>query len=49
MRWGCLVFAALAVGLIEFPPHVHEDAFFAFFAVIMFGIFMDRCLERHRP
>jgi len=46
MRWVCLVFAALAVGLIEFPPHVNDDAFFA---VIMFGIFMDRCLERHRP
>ncbi len=48
MRWFYLVAAAFGTGLILLPPHDYRDAVCAFFSVVMFGIFIDDCLERHR-
>jgi len=49
MRWGYLFLAALNAGLLAVAPH---DAWYglpAVTGVLVFGLFLDRCLERHRP
>lgn len=49
MRWGYLIFAALGAGALMTGLGPGGDIFFAAYSVIMFGIFVDRCLERHQP
>jgi len=49
MRWGYLFFAATYAGLLEISPYGGLQPIIAFCAVILFGLFMDDTLKRHRP
>ncbi len=47
MMWVYLVFSALGAGVLVLDPGSGWDSFFTVYAVINFGLFLDRCLERH--
>lgn len=49
MRWVSLFFAAITAGLLVVVPHDVGFALLTFVGVFHFGLFVDGCLERHRP
>ncbi len=49
MRWGYLFLAAISAGILVAAPHDVWSGVAAVASVLHFGLFLDGCLERHRP